>query len=95
MYNVNVHVPGSVKRAAKRNVQFGGTVKGLTRAEAQGMIAKSTDAGFVARFSEHPNAHIQRYVQHKLCLLERKAKRSEAARKAAATRKAKRETAAA
>lgn len=96
MYNNNnVHVSGSVRRAAKRNVQYGAAVTVLTRAEAQARIAASSDPKEVARFCSHGNSHVQKYATHKLNLLELRARRSEAARKAAATRKAKREATAA
>jgi predicted GIY-YIG superfamily endonuclease len=52
---------GSQKRAAKRE----GSIKTLSRQEAQKMLVSTNDGSIIAGFLSHNNHHIVRYATHK------------------------------
>jgi hypothetical protein len=62
MFNSFAQKSGSVIRASKRN----GIVTALTRAQAQRMVAGTTDGTEIAAFLAHPNSHVAKYAAHKL-----------------------------
>lgn len=98
MFNSNVKMSGGEMRRMRRENEPGG----YTRAQACKLIALSTDVNVVAKFSGHVNKRVVAASTRRLEVLslqdklskenaDAKLKRSQAAKKAAATRKAKKE----
>lgn len=91
MYTQKAVLSGGERRRLKREFN----PAAFTRAEALAVVAASVDVNVLEKFKKHQNKRVAVAVSRRLDVLEHqaelRAKRSEAAKKAAATRKAKKE----
>ncbi len=93
MYTTIAKVSGSVRRQMRRTFDH----TGFTRAQALRVVAGSEDLDVLKRFEKHVNLHVRKAVARRMVTVEAmlalREKRSEAAKKAAATRAAKKQSA--
>lgn len=84
-YITAAKIPGSELRRRKRAHD----PSAFTRAQACRLIAVCEDSEIVRKFRRHVNSHVQKSADRKLIRLAEREKRVAAAKKAAATRAAK------